>query len=68
MIIKKPYVNVRPRSPYQATLKVLKQTGRTNVPIDRGRNALLPGKRVSARGNIYWETRKNRSDSAGSRV
>lgn len=44
-------------------LKVLEQTGeRKSVPRDRGRFAKLPGKRVSKAGNVYWETRKNRSD------
>ena len=49
-------------------LKKLKQVGRTNVGKDRKRDALLPGKRVSKTGNVYWETRKNRSDASGSKV
>ena len=44
-------------------VKVLKQTGKKpNIPIDRGRRALKPGKRISKSGFVYWETRKNRSD------
>lgn len=49
-------------------LRVLKQTGTTNVVVDRTKKALLAGKRVSKTGNIYWETRKNRSDQKNSRV
>ena len=38
------------------------QTGRSVVNKDRPRDAMLPGKRISRNGLIYWETRKNRSD------
>ena len=34
---------------------------------DGSRRALLPGKRISRNGKVYWETRRNRSDSQGSR-
>ena len=43
-------------------LRVLKQVGRTNIKIDKERKALMPGKRISKTGKVYWETRKNRSD------
>lgn len=33
-----------------------------SIPRDKSRRALPPGKRISKFGNIYWETRKNRSD------
>ena len=49
-------------------LRVLDQTGKSNIADDRKRDALKPGKRVSKKGNIYWETRKNRSDAVGSKV
>lgn len=49
-------------------LRVLKQKGKTNIPVDEKLKALLPGKRVSKVGNIYWETRKNRSDNKGSKI
>ena len=39
-----------------------KRTGKTNILIDKKRNALLPGKRISKTGKIYYEKRKNRSD------
>jgi len=50
------------------TLKVLDQVGKTNALRDKKRRAQLPGKRVSKTGKIYWETRKNRSDKALSKI
>ena len=47
------------------SVRVLPQTGTTNVKIDAKRKALAPGKRISSSGNIYWESRKNRSDKPG---
>lgn len=44
-------------------IKVLPQKGTSYKPRDRGRSALLPGKRISRTGKPYWETRKNRSDA-----
>ena len=41
------------------------QTGKTNMVKDRMHKAMAPGKRVSRRGNIYYETRSNRSDKDG---
>ena len=50
-------------------LKILKQTGsRVSSVRDRGRSAMLPGKRVSRTGHVYWETRKNRTDDLGKKV
>ena len=43
-------------------VRTLPQTGRTNVAVDQTIKAMKPGKRISATGNVYWETRKNRSD------
>jgi hypothetical protein len=49
--------------------KVLKsanrQIGGSNVLIDKRLKALLPGKRISYRGKIYYEKRRNRSDLKG---
>jgi len=45
--------------------KVSHQVGRTNPEVDRRFEALPPGKRISASGKEYWETRKNRSDLRG---
>jgi len=49
-------------------LRVLKQVGKTDVSIDKKRNALMPGKRISKTGKVYWETRKNRSDARDSNI
>ena len=51
-------------------LRTLPQTAKnkTNKIIDATRKALLPGKRISKSGKIYWETRSNRSDSKGSKI
>lgn len=53
---------------YPQTLKVLKQRGTSVKSRDAPRKALLPGKRISRNGNVYWESRKSRSDSLGSDV
>ena len=50
------------------SVRVLDQTGKTTIKIDAKRKALAPGKRVSSSGNVYWETRKNRSDSPGKKL
>ena len=56
-------------SVFRDTLHVLKQTGkRVSVVRDKGRGALLAGKRISNSGKIYWETRKNRTDAANSKL
>ena len=44
------------------TTKVLPQVGTSFKIRDRPRKALAPGKRISRNGNVYWETRTNRSD------
>jgi len=50
-------------------IKVMEQTGtRKSLIRDMGRVAKLPGKRISASGKIYWETRKNRSDAPIKRI
>lgn len=45
-----------------------KQTGTSSTNRDKKRKAMQPGKRRSASGRIYTETRKNRSDIRGTRV
>lgn len=42
-----------------------KQIGKSIKSIDSKRKALKPGKRISKSGNIYYESRKNRSDLSG---
>lgn len=51
-------------------LKVLDQTAKqkTDKSIDSKRKALMPGKRISKTGKVYWETRANRSDARQSKV
>lgn len=51
------------------TPSIPQQTGQIKDPIrDASRKALLPGKRRSKTGKIYFETRRNRSDSLGSKL
>ena len=57
-----------PREEVTKTLKILKQRGSSHLEIDRARSAMLPGKRVTAHGTEYWESRKNRSDQLGKKV
>jgi len=49
-------------------LRALKQVGKSVKSKDEKRKALMPGKRISKTGKVYWETRKNRSDAKGSKV
>ena len=51
-------------------LRSLPQTAKnkTDKTIDASRKALMPGKRISKTGKVYWETRANRSDSKGSKI
>ena len=50
------------------SLRTLDQVGKTTVKIDAKRKALAPGKRISSSGKVYWETRRNRSDSPGKKL
>lgn len=51
------------------TVKVLKQSGKwIDIVRDKGREAMLPGKRISKTGKVYWETRKNRTDAPLRRI
>lgn len=50
------------------SLSVTKQVGKSSMPRDKARKALPPGKRISKTGKVYYETRKNRSDSIGSMI
>lgn len=53
----------------KVVLKVMEQTGYTeHLKRDLGRGAILPGKRISKTGKIYWETRQNRSDQPGKSI
>lgn len=48
-------------------LRRAKQTGSSNFKADGKRKAMAPGKRLSRNGNVYYESRKNRSDRRPSR-
>ena len=55
--------------PKSKLLKRLSQTGkRKSIKADKARKADGSGKRVSATGKKYWETRRNRSDKKGKRI
>lgn len=45
-----------------------RQVGDSSTGYDLPRPALPPGKRMSKTGNVYWETRRNRSDRKGRRI
>ena len=50
-------------------LRTLPQVkNKDNKSIDVTRKAMLPGKRISKTGKVYWETRMNRTDSKGSNI
>jgi len=50
-------------------IKALPQTGkRKSVKKDKQLKAVRPGRRLSATGKKYTETRRNRSDKKGSRL
>lgn len=42
---------------------IKKQTGTSNIAFDKRHQALPAGKRTSASGNVYYESRANRSDA-----
>ena len=53
----------------QETIKVMKQSGKVIDALrDFSRKALMPGKRISKSGKVYWETRVNRSDMPTKRI
>ena len=47
------------------SLSVTPQVGKSIKKIDSKRKALAPGKRISTAGNVYYESRANRSDKPG---
>lgn len=48
-------------------LRQLPQVKNTkDIVRDLSREAVMPGKRISKNGKIYWETRQNRSDMKNS--
>ena len=59
------FINLRSK---RKNLRVLKQVGKSDKVRDEERKSLVPGKRISKTGKIYWESRKNRTDMKGSNV
>ena len=66
---KKKYITTRTKKPilnpsydFPKVIKKTHQLGQTEVVWDLRKTALEPGKRISKRGNIYYEYRRNRSD------
>ena len=45
-----------------------RQTGRSIPQYDSRVEAMAHGKRISARGRVYYEYRRNRTDVQGSRI
>lgn len=67
---KRPIRALEIRGPKKGVERVLPQVPKTRKSVlrDAARQARLPGKRVSKNGNIYWETRENRSDKIKSKL
>jgi hypothetical protein len=51
------------KSKYRILSKTKKQVGKSKIALDRHYQALPSGKRVSKFGKVYYEHRKNRTDS-----
>jgi hypothetical protein len=60
--IKKPTIKKAAVKKTPTKKSPLRQTGSSNTKFDKLVQAMKPGKRKSAAGNIYYERRSNRSD------
>lgn len=66
---KKPQTTLRSKKFGRQVLKASsRQTGKSDTKRDSARKAMQPGKRRSASGRVYTETRRNRSDIRGRRI
>ena len=66
---KSPQTTLRSKKFGRQVLKATtRQTGTSDAKRDSARKAMQPGKRRSASGRVYYETRKNRSDLRGRRT
>lgn len=65
---KKVAVTKKPAAVKKTPIKKspLRQTGSTNIKFDKLVQAMKPGKRTSASGNVYYERRSNRTDKGKS--
>lgn len=50
------------------TLPQIEKNKVVSIERDKSRKALMPGKRISKTGKVYWETRANRSDVKGTKI
>lgn len=60
--MKIPFLRTRKRRPKVLKIKRKQSGKRYSLSADKKRKALPPSKRVSKRGKVYYEYRKNRSD------
>ena len=60
--VKKKVVKKKIKLKSPKVLKVTHAVGSSNLKWDKRYKAMKPGKRISKKGNIYWEYRINRSD------
>lgn len=68
-VVKRKPVKRRTATISKRTHKPYKQTGvRKSLKADRRTKAKPPDRRISASGKKYTETRRNRSDSKGTRT
>ena len=59
---KKPIIKKTVAKKTVAKTKNSRQTGTSNIFLDKLKQAKLPGKRVTTKGTVYYESRANRSD------
>jgi hypothetical protein len=65
-VIKRVVKKTAPKKAIKKTIikpAIKKQTGTSNIAFDKRHQALPAGKRTSASGNVYYESRANRSDA-----
>jgi hypothetical protein len=48
--------------------RTIHQIGKSDLHADLLRNAMKPGRRITKKGHIYYEYRKNRTDMPGKKV
>jgi len=66
--IRQAIIRARETGKTQSIKIASNRRGQTNKQVDSRKRAQAPGWRVSPKGNLYYEIRRNRSDSKGSSV
>lgn len=61
-VAKKKVVKKKVATKPKAVSAKNRQTGTSKKTQDKAQQAMKPGKRISANGNVYYERRANRSD------